>query len=107
MTACAGMAFVCTAISTVVSRTTSMAHRLAPLPAVRWTIWSRRTAMARISGFGANMLSTSFIGLRGKQEIAEGLYGVFNFQTLFNSGSGKQCRRHRVHCAEQWFGWSG
>jgi predicted porin len=39
-------------------------------------------------GFGANMLSTSFIGLRGKQEIAEGLYGVFNFQTLFNSANG-------------------
>jgi predicted porin len=39
-------------------------------------------------GFGANMLSTSFIGLRGKQEIADNLYGVFNFQTLFNSANG-------------------
>jgi predicted porin len=39
-------------------------------------------------GFGPNLLSTSFIGLRGKQEIAEGLYGVFNFQTLFNSANG-------------------
>jgi predicted porin len=39
-------------------------------------------------GAGANMLSTSFIGLRGKQEIADGLYGVFNLQTLFNPVSG-------------------
>jgi len=40
------------------------------------------------SGVGANMISTSFIGLRGKQEIADGLYGVFNLQTLFNPMSG-------------------
>jgi predicted porin len=39
-------------------------------------------------GAGANMMSTSFIGLRGKQEIADGLYGVFNLQTLFNPISG-------------------
>jgi predicted porin len=39
-------------------------------------------------GAGANMLSTSFIGLRGKQEIADGLFGVFNLQTLFNPISG-------------------
>jgi predicted porin len=39
-------------------------------------------------GAGANMMSTSFIGLRGKQEIADGLYGVFNLQTLFNPMSG-------------------
>src|ERR1700726_3924905 len=39
-------------------------------------------------GAGANMLSTSFIGLRGKQEIADGLYGVFNLQTLFNPING-------------------
>ncbi len=40
--------------------------------------------------FGAtpNMLSTSFIGLRGKQEIGENLYAVFNLQTLFNPFSG-------------------
>ena len=40
-------------------------------------------------GAGANMMSTSFIGLRGKQEIADSLYGVFNLQTLFNPISGK------------------
>jgi predicted porin len=39
-------------------------------------------------GAGANMLSTSFIGLRGKQEIADNLYAVFNVQTLFNPASG-------------------
>ncbi len=39
-------------------------------------------------GVGANMLSTSFIGLRGKQEIADNLYAVFNLQTLFNPASG-------------------
>ena len=33
-------------------------------------------------------MSTSFIGLRGKQEIADNLYAVFNLQTLFNPASG-------------------
>jgi predicted porin len=38
------------------------------------------------SYFGAlgNQFSSSFIGLRGKQEIADNLYAVFNLQTLFN-----------------------
>src|SRR6202012_5602982 len=35
-------------------------------------------------GIGANLMSNSFIGLRGKQEIADNLYAVFNLQTLFN-----------------------
>lgn len=39
-------------------------------------------------GVGANMMSTSFIGLRGKQEIADNLYAVFNLQTLFNPANG-------------------
>jgi predicted porin len=39
-------------------------------------------------GTAANMISTSFIGLRGKQEIADNLYAVFNLQTLFNPASG-------------------
>ena len=39
-------------------------------------------------GVAANQLSTSFIGLRGKQEIADNLYAVFNLQTLFNPASG-------------------
>jgi predicted porin len=42
------------------------------------------------SYFGAspNQMSTSFIGLRGKQEIGDNLYAVFNLQTLFNPASG-------------------
>ena len=39
-------------------------------------------------GTGANMMSNSFIGLRGKQEIADNLYAVFNLQTLFNTENG-------------------
>ena len=38
--------------------------------------------------FTPNQLSTSFLGLRGKQEIADNLYAVFNIQTLFNSANG-------------------
>ncbi len=34
------------------------------------------------------MMSTSFIGLRGKQEIGDNLYAVFNLQTLFNPATG-------------------
>ncbi len=33
-------------------------------------------------------MSTSFIGLRGKQEIGDNLYAVFNLQTLFNPACG-------------------
>jgi len=39
-------------------------------------------------GVNANMMSTSFIGLRGKQEIGDNLYAVFNLQTLFNPATG-------------------
>jgi predicted porin len=39
-------------------------------------------------GAAANMMSNSFIGLRGKQEIADNLYAVFNLQTLFNTENG-------------------
>jgi predicted porin len=34
-------------------------------------------------------MSNSFIGLRGKQEIADNLYAVFNLQTLFNTNNGQ------------------
>jgi predicted porin len=40
-------------------------------------------------GAGPNQLSTSFIGLRGKQEIADNLYAVFNLQTQFDPASGQ------------------
>ncbi|HLI98116.1 MAG TPA: porin, partial [Bradyrhizobium sp.] len=36
----------------------------------------------------SNQFSTSFIGLRGKQEVADNLYAVFNLQTLFNLNDG-------------------
>ena len=39
-------------------------------------------------GASANNMSNSFIGLRGKQEIADNLYAVFNLQTLFNVNNG-------------------
>jgi predicted porin len=39
-------------------------------------------------GASANNMSNSFIGLRGKQEIADNLYAVFNLQTLFNTENG-------------------
>jgi predicted porin len=39
-------------------------------------------------GTGPNQMSTSFIGLRGKQEIADNLYAVFNLQTLFDPANG-------------------
>ena len=42
------------------------------------------------SYFGAadNAFSASFIGLKGKQEVADNLYAVFNLQTIFNPASG-------------------
>jgi predicted porin len=40
------------------------------------------------AGVAVNQMSTSFIGLRGKQEIGDNLYAVFNLQTLFNPASG-------------------
>ncbi|MGA9329295.1 MAG: porin, partial [Bradyrhizobium sp.] len=49
---------------------------------------SRNGGMGSYFGVGANQISTSFIGLRGKQEIGDNLYAVFNLQTLFNPASG-------------------
>lgn len=43
---------------------------------------------AAYSGVTANMMSNSYLGLRGKQEIADDLYGVFNLQSTFNPNSG-------------------
>jgi predicted porin len=40
-------------------------------------------------GVVGNAMSVSFIGLRGKQEIADGLYGIFNVQAAFNPASGQ------------------
>ena len=48
----------------------------------------RNSLQGSYFGVAVNQLSTSFIGLRGKQEIADQLYAVFNLQTLFNPASG-------------------
>ena len=40
-------------------------------------------------GVGPNALSSSYVGLKGNQEIADGLSAVFNLQTAFNPQSGK------------------
>jgi predicted porin len=48
----------------------------------------QRNSNGSYIGVGANQMSTSFIGLRGKQEIGDNLYAVFNLQTLFNPASG-------------------
>ena len=39
-------------------------------------------------GVASMAMSASFIGLRGKQEIADNLYAVFNLQTIFEPMSG-------------------
>jgi predicted porin len=39
-------------------------------------------------GAGPNQMSSSYIGLRGKQEIADNLYAVFNLQTIFDPSTG-------------------
>jgi predicted porin len=40
-------------------------------------------------GVGPNALSSSFVGIKGNPEIADGLSAVFNLQTGFNPQSGK------------------
>ena len=52
------------------------------------TLVSRNGGMGSYFGVGVNQISTSFLGLRGKQEIGDNLYAVFNLQTLFNPASG-------------------
>jgi predicted porin len=48
-----------------------------------------KNSLGSYFGAGPNQLSTSYIGLRGKQEIADGLYAVFNLQTQFDPASGQ------------------
>src|SRR6202047_1282962 len=47
-----------------------------------------RNSLGSYFGAGPNQFSTSFIGLRGKQEIADNLFAVFNLQTQFDPASG-------------------
>src|SRR3569832_989393 len=52
------------------------------------TLVSKNGCQGSYFGVGANQISTSFIGLRGKQEIGDNLYAVFILQTLFQPASG-------------------
>ncbi len=52
-----------------------------------------KASFGSYAGVAANLSSTSFIGLRGKQEIGENLYAVFNLQTLFNPASGNNANQ--------------
>jgi predicted porin len=47
-----------------------------------------KNSLGSYFGAGPNLLSTSLIGLKGKQEIADNLYAVFNLQTQFDPASG-------------------
>jgi predicted porin len=47
-----------------------------------------KNSLGSYFGVGPNQLTTSYIGLRGKQEIADNLYAVFNLQTQFDPASG-------------------
>jgi predicted porin len=49
---------------------------------------AEKASYGSFAGVAVNQMSTSFIGLRGKQEIGDNLYAVFNLQTLFNPASG-------------------
>jgi hypothetical protein len=70
---------------TYISHSTGYAgSAVAPLD----TLVSRNGGAGSYFGVGGNQLSSSFIGLRGKQEIGDNLYAVFNLQTLFNPASG-------------------
>ncbi len=58
------------------------------LPAAPLGTIISKNASGAYFGTGPDQMSNSFIGLRGKQEIADNLYAVFNLQTLFNVNSG-------------------
>ena len=68
------------------------------------TLVSKNGGQGSYFGVGTNQISTSFIGLRGKQEIADNLYAVFNLQTLFNPASGMNANGLATIAAEQRFG---
>ena len=47
-----------------------------------------KNSLGSYFGVAANQMSNSFIGIRGKQEIADNLYAIFNLQTLYNVNNG-------------------
>jgi predicted porin len=59
-----------------------------PLGGVQYNYFPVANSQGPIFGLGSNQLSGSFVALRGKQEIADGLYAIFALQTNFNPNSG-------------------
>jgi predicted porin len=60
-----------------------------PFSAQPNTFMIAKQSTGSYAGVTGNAMSVSFIGLRGKQEIADNLYGVFNVQAAFNPLSGQ------------------
>jgi predicted porin len=61
---------------------------LSPLAGSPLNFVVAKNSLGSYFGAGPNQFSTSFIGLKGKQEIADNLYAVFNLQTQFDPASG-------------------
>jgi predicted porin len=59
-----------------------------PFGGVQYNYFPVANSQGPIFGAGSNQLSGSFIALRGKQEIADGLFGIFALQTNFNPNFG-------------------
>jgi predicted porin len=59
-----------------------------PFGGVQYNYFPVNNSQGPIFGAGSNQLSGSFIALRGKQEIGEGLYGIFALQSNFNPNYG-------------------
>ena len=61
---------------------------LSPLSGSALDYMITKTSNGSYFGVAPNAITNSNIGLRGKQEIADGLYAVFNLQTMFNAENG-------------------
>ena len=61
---------------------------MSPYGGVQYNYFPVANSQGPIFGAGSNQLSGSFVALRGKQEIAEGLYGIFALQSNFNPNTG-------------------
>jgi len=59
-----------------------------PFGGVQWNYFPVGNDRGAQFGVGSNQLSGSFIGLRGKQEVADNLYAIFLLKTNFNPNYG-------------------
>ena len=84
MTTSAPRAFACTAISTL-GRYVQHGAPLSALGTSPDNPLIAKNSLGSYFGAGPNQMGNSFIGLRGKQEIADDLYAVFNLQTCSTS----------------------